>query len=322
MDWADKLVTRAKDRGEKLSAEALRQWVERQCNSNLERWDEIPAEERNAAAKEETARLIKLKEDEDARKQLQFDFAQRGIFIEPDHSQLGKIAEVELNFSSEEWADLLNREGELLPSCCADISRIRDILQDACRNNYYISVENLFEAAYLAKHHGFLPDEDHPVCKIMALWETVKDHARQRSLVGTANLDNPRDALDALYDAAGVISWAETFSGNRHQEENMQFEDKMNRNAALATIQTAVRTLFFKLKEMDEGPIEGYGIAHNNEIAHTRRGLAIFKTHEIAQEICDNWNSSEGETNRKQGPRVYSVKKVRVSMEKGLEFIE
>lgn len=320
MDWADKLVEKAKNRGEEVCAEYLRDTITRLCQSNMERWErsgESPIEDHEKREKEEKERLIKLREEEDDKEQLKFDFKkEKGISIIPDH-QPGKIAEVELDFTSEEWADLLNREGELLHSCCADISRIRDILQDACRNDYCISVEDLFEAACLAENHGFKANEDHPIGRIILLWEKVKDHARQRFSTFTANLENPKDALEMLFQAAGVITWEELV----HKDEVM-FESKVCRNAALATIQSAVRVLSLKLKEMNEGPVEGYGIVQqNNEIAHTARGLAVFETPEIAQKICEKWNSIEEENDNMKTKNTYSVKKVKISMEKGLEFI-
>lgn len=313
MDWADELVEEYKKRGESISADNLRTWLKQMCEGNVKRqkskWEN--KEEKQKATEEETKRLIELKRHENKLEQFEYDYKLQGIKIKADYHQKEKIAEVELMFSPEEWVDFLNAEGELLPHCCADISRIRNILQNTCRNNYFINAEDLFELVYLIEQHGF---EDHPINKVTDLWEKIKKDVRQRNIIISVNLENPTDALQALSEAASVISWDDMLC--RSKDVDYEFERKVKRSAALATVKTAVRTLFFKLQEMDTEPIEGYGIVCENKIAHTRRGLAIFRTESIAQEICDTWNASEEKIEN------YCVKKVRVCMEKGLEIID
>jgi len=334
MDWADRLIAKARKRGDEYpTAERLREDVRHQCESNIERWNgerEYRKEprwtdaEKQAATEKETRRLIKLRREDDKRQQLRFDYRQKGVEIEPDYSQIGKVGSVRLPFTAEEWADLLNKEGEHLGACCADISRIRDILQGACRNDHFVDVEDFYEAVYLAKHHGFKIGDD-PIGRMIALWGKIKDDVRVRRTDDSTNTESPNDALETLYSAAGVICWDNLYSRD-NETKDTTFDRHMNRSYALATVQVAVRTLFFKLKEMDPGAIEGYGLVRQDgEIGKTRRGLAVFRTETLAQEICDNWNKAQQEDNRgkkrKREPYVYSIKKVRVSMEKGFEIL-
>ena len=330
MDWADKLVAKKIRRGDdSVTAAELRKRVEDLCKENVERWREKwnNSLEKEAFRQKETKRLIKLEQTRDDRDQFKFDYKQRGIDIEPDYSQDGKIASVRLPFTSAEWADLLNKEGEHLPACCADISRIRDILQGACREDYHINTEDLEDAVFLAKHHGFKLGDD-PIGKMIALWNKVKEDARDRRITSSTKVDDPEDALETLYQASGNICWDNIYSRN-HDGKDRTFDRHMNRTYALATAQVAVRTLFFKMKELDPGAIEGYGLVRQDgEVGRTQSGLAVFRTEELAQEICDRWNKAELENfkdkrrkNRGKEPNTYTVKKIRVSMEKGFEIL-
>jgi hypothetical protein len=311
MDWADKLVSKMRKRGEThKTAEEFRNEVTSLCEENLKRWGETSDKDR----RKEMKRLIKLRQEGDERSQLRFNWRQKGIEINPDHNQLGKISSVKLPFTNEEWADLLNKEGQYLGACCADISRIRDILQGACREDHFIEVEDLHEAVYLAKHHGFTIS-DEPIGRMIALWGKIKDDARVRSEGTSVKKDDPKDALELLYKSSGAICWDDLYS-KEGQSKDVAFDRHMNRNYALATIQTAVRTLFFKLKELDPGPIEGYGIIReDDEVANTSRGLAVFRTGSTAKEVCDRWNKP------KDRKHTYIVKKVRISMERGYEVL-
>ncbi len=343
MDWADKIIAKRRNRGDNYqNAEQLRQEVQGQCDSNIERWQGErqyrgeklwEAQELEIKKAKETKRLARLKIDQDKREQFKWDYEQKGIYIEPDYSQIGKIASVRLPFSDTEWCDLLNKEGEYLPSCCAEISRIRDILQDACREDHSISVEDFYEAVFLARHHGWNEKDEDPIARMIVLWERIKDDVRDRSGHLSAKTDDPKDALEVLYQSAGTICWDELFS-KRDRIKDTVFDSHKNRGYALATIQSAVRTLFYKLKELDPGPIEGYGVVREDgEIGQSRSGLAVYRTPEFAQEVCDRWNKTEQtdwqerdkrRTKRKgvkKAPYVYSVKKVRVSMERGVEYL-
>jgi hypothetical protein len=329
MDWADKLVAKKLKRGNNsVVAARLREEVKKQCDSNIKRWrgetwnTEI---ERTKQHKKEMRRLIGLKRQEDDMEELQYQYAQQGVDIYPDYSQCGKIASVRIPFTSEEWADVLNKEGEHLGtdiSLSADISRIRNILHDACQNDHYIEVEELYEATYLAEHHGFVKDES-PIGRMMSLWDKIEKDVRTRNQSASADTENPAHALEILYRCAGVICWDDAYS-REGETKDVAFDRHMNRNYGLATIAAAVRTLFFKLKDLNPGPIEGYGLVREDgEIGHSHRGLAIFRTKEMAKKVCDRWNKDEAEERKgkKQVVHVFKVKKVKVCMEHGVQIL-
>lgn len=304
-EWADKLVTKKKKRGNIVPKQELVDYVERTTKSNVKRLGNSTRK----SIENEKKRLIKLLQDQDKQEHIEYVYKKNGIEVEANASQYGKIESVKLPYTPNEWIDLLNKEGEYLEGCCADTSRIRDILQNACRNNFHINVDDLFEAYYLAKNHGFTKDET-PIGRLIKLWEDIKKDARDLRSACSANIQDPKDAFDVLYDAANTIKFYDLGFENT---ENERFEKHVNSNYALATVQTAINTLFFKLRDLEKEPIEGFGlIDKKGNIGHTRRGLAIFRTKEIAQEICDDWSN---------GKRKYSVKKMRVSMKHGIEIL-
>lgn len=334
-DWADKLAHKKKLRGEKVSSSDLRKEVKELCENYVnrlegEKWK--TGTEKAKVAKAEMKRLIKIREEQDLCKQLEYDYEQKGIIVQADYCQHGKIASVELPFTPEEWADLLNKEGEYLGACCADISRIRDILQAACREDYFIEVEDLYEAAFLARHHDGGEERDYtkdtdPIARMIVLWDKVKDDARSRSKGRSVNLEDPKDALDVLFQCAGNITWNEIRFNQKTEDD--KFDCIKNCNRTLFTMVPAVRTLFFKMKELYKGAVEGYGLVRQDgEIGESRSGVAVYRTKKLADELCEQWNKTEEEEIRhtkslkKRTPNVYTVKKVRVSMEKGVEIID
>jgi hypothetical protein len=152
----------------------------------------------------------------------------------------------------------------------------------------------------------------------MFLWDEIAEFARERIVGRSVNLDNPKDALEALYQASSVICWNDIFSD---ESKERKFCNHINNERALITVMTAVRTLYFKFKELSKGDIQGFGIIRQDgEIGESTSGLAVYSTQEIAQEICDRWNKDEQiKENRKRDPYTYSVKKVSVSIAHGIE---
>lgn len=67
-----------------------------------------------------------------------------------------EIYEVCLDFTDTEWVDLCQAESELLPSCCSEISAMRDILVSSLRNGKVMSMRDLVKFYRLAENHGYL----------------------------------------------------------------------------------------------------------------------------------------------------------------------
>jgi hypothetical protein len=324
MDWADVLAAKYQARNNNLhDADSLRKYVQHSCKDNLRRWKKERPEnwDEDKEKTQETQRLIQLCFDTDSREQLEWDFKKnKKIIVHADHNQIGKISSVKLPLNPDEWSDLLNKSGKYLPACCANISRMRNLLQEALSEEGFMEVEDLWELAMLAKGHDFSEGKAHPVGRLVALWDQVAEFARERIVGKSVNIDNPKDALEALYQASSVICWNDMF-GDESKER--KFCNHVNNERALITVMTAVRTLFFKFRELSKGDIQGFGIIRQDgEIGESTSGLAIYSTQEIAQEICDRWNRDEQrKENRNRDPYSYSVKKVKISLTHGIEVI-
>lgn len=326
-DWADKLADREISRGntkpKEVIAEEFRSYVRNVCAENIERWDKNNElqEEKLAAIKEETKRLIKLKKEEDIRKELEYQYSLKGIEVNACYTRIGEISSVKLNLPSDEWVDLLNRDGENLPSCCADISRIRDLLTNACQNEHIIETNDLWEIYVLAKNHGF--KKSGPIGKIMKLWEQVKNDASTfKSHHRKIDLNDPKDAIKALASACDLFEW-EGMMEARNRSDDVKFQNKVNKNKDLALIAAAVNTLFYKLKDLDIGPVEGFGIVGEEGVEQSYSGLSIFRTQEIANMVCEKWNKElKDNLPKNKSLKLFTVKKCRVSMSHGVEILE
>jgi hypothetical protein len=79
-----------------------------------------------------------------------------------------------------------------------------------------------------------------------------------------------------------------------------------------------VRTLYFKLQQLSLNTIKGYGVYDGDKIGESYGGVAIYKTQEMAQEVCDMWNKEQQSTIKKRR-RHYTVHPCQVTMTHGVE---
>ena len=209
----------------------------------------------------------------------------------------------------EEWADLLNKEGEYLGACCANISRVRDILMDAIREDHEIRAEELTEAAELIKGHGCeLYDSDHPLTRLVALYDEIKDHLREGNYLFQNSFD-PDDPDQAIKAFATYASHYSDYSfqmrmGGDDADPDRRFNDCVNREKALIDMIPVVYTLMKKLHSLSIGSF-GYGlIDKEGKVAYSRSGLAIYKDEKFANELCERWNREEAAGRRKKAEEL------------------
>jgi hypothetical protein len=273
-------------------------------------------------------RLIKLRQRDDEGEETEWKWRKKGVTVTADHNQPKKLSSLKLDFTAEEWADLLNKEGEYLTICCANISRIRDILMDVIREDHEISSDHLAEAAELVKGHGCeqYPPE-HPLSRLVALYEKTKKHLRYGlgTHHDTVDLDNPHKVLEALASYANAYTWAcfNLRTGDPdHPIMDRRVQDCANREKALIDLWPVVRTLYHRLSELSL-PVPGFGLVdEKGEIGYSNSGLAVYHNEAFAQEVCDRWNKVERTSHKKKEFRhTFTVKKVIVSLERGLVIL-
>ncbi len=238
--------------------------------------------------------------DED--KLLEEKYAKLGIKV----IVYGSLFDIKLDFTPEEWVDLINTEGEYLPICCANISRVRDIIVNAARHEHLVSAEELREAYVLLKDHGCETiDDEHPLDYLMKLWESVKDDVEKRPLVAK-DINDPMEAIDVLFQASGSIAVDDLF---RKSSEDQRYNSLLLRNLELARLIPAIRTLYAKIEELNPGPVEGWGIFKGDDLARTRYGSAIYNHKEYALEAGGDLDG-------------FCVKPVRVTIQNGVEILD
>jgi len=236
-----------------------------------------------------------------------------------------KVYAVKLDFTAEEWVDLMSTEGEFLPACCATISHIRNILIGCMREGGFILATDLCEIVQLLKDHNDCDATgvDHPQARLVRIWETIKDDAELHLLGCPENLNDLDNAFHILYGAASVLSWNLL---NHDATEDEKFDHEMVRQIEFIRVLPAIRTVYKELAENQDKivPFEGYAVVDDksNDILDLRRGFAIFRTKERAEEVAKMFNEREIEKSKKHKKAkewMYKVKKVYVNLKDGLQ---
>ncbi len=264
---------------------------------------------------ENRKRLIGLKFREDEEEETVFQWKQKGITIEADYGEPTKITNVKLEFSPEEWVGLFNTEGEFLPSCCGNISRIRDILFGAIRENCFVGTDKLEEMAFLIKDHDCVDDYDdsHPLKKIVNLFEIVKDDCRKSRIFDNSfDTNNPGDCLEAL--SYYVDNYANHQFDLNSSSTYLHTTAKANCQKALIDLVPIIKTLYHKLDELN-AVVSGFGVVSDDgKLGYSRNGLQVYEEKKMAEKICQNWNKSEFNKIH------YTVKPVKISLKGGVEI--
>lgn len=236
--------------------------------------------------------------------QLELKYDQRGLWVIADESHILDIA---LNFKPEVYLDLLNPEGEYLPTCCANISRVRDIIYETVRNDCLITPELLFEACDLLKTHDDGPqDSDAPLYELFNIKDKIdQEDCKPHKFIKTADVQNIEQALATIAISGSHLSFPFLNSDSFDKNANHMFH--------LLQMIPAITTLYKKLSELDFGKQEVYAICNEaNQVVQSHGGCLFFR-----DEAKAKWYAKEGE--QVMGTK-YMVKKANISMEEGLVF--
>jgi len=209
--------------------------------------------------------------------------------------------------SSDIWVDVLNTEGEFLGACCANISRVRDILFKVIREDKMIDMEDLYEAYCLLEDHDcFDGEEDYPINELKKLWLLVEPDADLSNMrVHACDPNNIEDAISLLAQGCLHIKFGRFF-------ENHPYEHiKAQKQLTLQKIIPAIKTLHDKIEELDE-TVEAYALTKNDQYVENDTGLLLMKTEKIIQEMIGHLAEENPE-------EKFGYKKIKVSLKKGIE---
>ena len=238
-----------------------------------------------------------------------------------------KVTNIRLRWPAIWWADVCNKEGQYLPSCCGNISGIRDELVQALREDGWISTEDLATCFYTLKDHGcdgklFANDGrgKGPVAHLIRTWNMVKDVAQIRQ--PKHGLD-PRDLKDAIHIvSSGTLQL--DFEGlfDNGPDKCPEYTDRVKRATLLARMIPAMHTLYNRLAEKALGDsFEGIAVVsrkHPEEVIQTTNGkLAVFADQAASEEIV-----KRSERANPKARQTFRLRRVRVTVASGLTFLD
>jgi hypothetical protein len=222
-----------------------------------------------------------------------------------------KINKVKLYFSNKIWSDLFDADGDLLPICCASISEIRDCFIEAKRSSGWMQIDDIVNITNNSISHEF--EENHPVSIIKKIYNKIFLYMDEIHSLGTKNVDNIEDACDLLTKFSYEFVYQSFLTGFS------DIQTKANLNYSIYSIVPAINTLYNKLQKLRLSPIEGYALINlaTNKVYTMSSGLSIFPTVEEAEKIKSYWL----EVKQIHDSKECEIRKVRITIEKGIEFI-
>jgi len=223
-----------------------------------------------------------------------------------------QIVEVYLDcFSSEEWVEIVNKEGELLGSCCATISEIRDTLIDVLRNNYSISTCDLHDIVETLNYHNGECETENCVVQLRLsdLWEKIKEDSKLEERICKVDPTNIKDAFSILYQSSAVMAW----NFLNKSGEDGQFNHDSIRYQEFIKILPAIKTIYNSIVDSKFEPFEGFAICDGAEMLKLRSGVFLFPTYDKAKKIVD-------EIEQIKNNKKYTIRSVKLSLDNGTQF--
>jgi hypothetical protein len=229
-----------------------------------------------------------------------------------------RIYAVRLNFTPEEWVDILSKEGEFLPACCATISAIRDRLMSAVREDGFVQSSDLCEIAELLRDHGTEceSEESDPINRMIKTWDDIKDEADLHVLACPENPNDLEDAFSILARSSEILYYNCLFD---HSGADEYFEHNVCLYGELVKVLPAIRTIANELNSRPIAPFKGFAICDGDKVCHALGGMAIHRTKEKADRIAMLWNCERQGT---ETVNEYMVRPVRITWEHGIEYLD
>jgi hypothetical protein len=264
------------------------------------------------------------------------------------------FSNIKLPFSPLEWCQLCMKDGfHYMGGCCGTCSAIQDIVEQSFRfESGWISVHHLAEIAGLWESHGedgkvifskepkklylkaFKAGFLTPWEKMALIWHIIKDYQNPRVPDGFGDHMQPADAAVSLLGRAlQHLSIARSFdSAEQNKLEGAGSQKEAQYLITLSRVIPALHTLNEQITELAPPPFEGFALIEKKAkfrpeaICSNGMGLCIYRTQEEVDKTLAIWRENEAkyeETTAHKGKvddRI-GVCKVRITLEKGLEFI-
>lgn len=260
------------------------------------------------------------------------------VGIDRREEQTEDIRSVYIHMTPAEWCALCMREGShYIGGCCGASSYIQDCFNAIFRDNGIMDARVLIELAGACRNH---PDGFELFCeeemsqgafdencgawdrlgifeKFATVWHGVRDRVKELpgSIELGEDLSKPKDCVVVLQNGLQVLRWQDFFdkeeSGQRHG----------NRAVLFARLMPAARVLVDSLNKMAPAAFEGFAIFDRrlDNVASNGYGACFYRTEAEANEMVELWKKSDADGKAQIADRL-SIRKVHVSMEKGIEW--
>ena len=249
-----------------------------------------------------------------------------------------------LPWTPEQWVGVLHREGQWLPTCCANISAIRSYLMSALADGGWLDMRVLSDIIDLLSSHdsfsdwfeiGFTPEAEtleDPLYIFPEIWRIAKDRRwaswmevpYKRSTEGAMDLSG-RDLEKALsyYNSISLLhvgDWA-----TPELKVKAQFRHDHQMIEAVARVVPSLKKFTDSLAGKTLSPLEGFAIVSKNdrdEILETRGGAAIYHSMANAEDTINYWCTNDQDKDGEPYARKedFEIRPVIVSMETGVIF--
>ena len=273
---------------------------------------------------------------------------------------LDLISSVKPPIGPKEWVALCQNEGPLyVGGCCGNMSAVQDEMDYIFRfESGWFPMHRLERIADTMTHHddecfGRLEDGEDletavknmaesigkinqsddfciDVWKLLGLvWEVARPFYSPKRPHSPSRRTNPvrtelDDAVTVVRDGIQALAIHDLFS--RNDEETAQ--GRTNRLMVLYRVLPALKTVWENVSELDPGNLDGLALVKKDDrdtVLVNGYGLCVYQTPAEAQKVLDLWTREEEEyEEREPKPKVedFELRSVRVSMQKGLEFID
>lgn len=262
---------------------------------------------------------------------------------------------VVLPLTAEDWLNLCQQGGDhYVGGCCGCMSHLQDIMNGIFREEGIFSCGDLEQIALTVESHGdepcggvsFLgtledaleiarkdPSALDPWDKIALAWHIVQGHYTPEVPKALRKDIPPVEA--ALHVLRHSIHYLSMTHLTRHVFENTdQLPKSEIQSQATSTVQIAkslpaLRTLLDRLSELGMPPTDGFAIidteAGPDAVASNGFGYCFFQTRQEIEALVRSWRETEAqykEETRHSQYRDLAIRRARVSIENGLEFLD
>jgi hypothetical protein len=261
-------------------------------------------------------------------------------------------------FTAEEWCAIAMREsGHYIGGCCGTTSAAQDYVNAAFRDSGYISGKDLSELAHLLANHdepvgafctfnepkepiGGLVEKAvkkwkkiDPWSKIALLWHVTKDFiGPEVPRAYGKHISELEIAMSTVENMLKYLSYERVFKWGRDRDnEELNSQGKAQRALLMAKLLPSLKVVYEQIGSLDVGPFEGFALIDKKQgpdaVARNGNGPCIFSTREEVDHLLKLWREQETQYEEKteRTGKIddhIGVRRVRVTTEKGLEFLD